>query len=97
MNQEKVLKTLLAPIVSEKTTMLSSTSNQYAFKVRIDSNKKEIKAAVETLFGVTVENVTTSVVKGKVKVYKGKKGRRINWKKAMIKVSEGQMIDVSAS
>lgn len=96
MNQEKVLKTLLAPIVSEKTAMLSA-HNQYAFKVRVDSNKKEIKAAVETLFSVTVENVTTSVVKGKTKVYKGKKGRRINWKKAMVKVSEGQMIDVSAS
>ncbi|NYT28410.1 50S ribosomal protein L23 [Candidatus Thiodubiliella endoseptemdiera] len=96
MNQEKVLKTLLAPIVSEKTSLLSAY-NQYAFKVRIDSNKKEIKAAVETLFSVTVENVTTSIVKGKTKIYKGKKGRRINWKKAMVKVSEGQMIDVSAS
>jgi large subunit ribosomal protein L23 len=96
MNQEKVLKTLLAPIVSEKTTMLSS-QNQYAFKVRVDSNKKEIKAAVETLFPVSVENVTTSIVKGKKKVYKGKMGRRINWKKAMVKVSEGQIIDVSAS
>jgi large subunit ribosomal protein L23 len=96
MNQEKVLKTLLAPIVSEKTTMLSS-QNQYAFKVRVDSNKKEIKAAVETLFSVSVENVTTSIVKGKKKVYKGKMGRRINWKKAMVKVSEGQIIDVSAS
>ncbi len=89
MNQEKVLKTLLAPIVSEKTTMLSA-HNQYAFKVRSDSNKKEIKAAVETLFGVTVLNVTTSNVKGKI-------GRRVNWKKAMVKLSEGQMIDVSAS
>ncbi len=96
MNQEKVLKTLLAPIVSEKTAMLSA-HNQYAFKVRIDSNKKEIKSAVEMLFGVTVENISTSVVKGKKKVFKRKVGRRVNWKKAMIKVSEGQMIDVSAS
>lgn len=96
MNQEKILKTLLSPLVSEKTAMLSA-SNQYAFKVRVDSNKKEIKAAVELLFGVTVENVTTSVVKGKQKVFKGRIGRRVNWKKAMVKVSEGQMIDVSAS
>jgi large subunit ribosomal protein L23 len=95
MNQEKILKTLLAPVVSEKTTMMSA-NNQYVFKVRIDSNKKEIKAAVETLFGVNVEGVTTSVVKGKKKVFKGKIGRRVNWKKAMITVSEGQMIDVSA-
>ena len=96
MNQERVLKTLLAPLVSEKTAMLSA-NKQYAFKVRVDSNKKEIKAAVELLFGVDVQNVTTSIVKGKKKVFKGKIGRRVNWKKAMVKVSEGQMIDVSAS
>lgn len=96
MNQEKVLRTLLAPIVSEKTTMMSA-NNQYAFKVRSDSNKKEIKAAVETLFGVSVLNVTTSTVKGKKKMFKGKAGKRSNWKKAMVKVSEGQMIDVNAS
>lgn len=96
MNQEKILKTLLAPIVSEKTSMLSE-KNQYAFKVCVDSNKKEIKAAVEFLFGVTVENLTTSVMKGKKKVFKGQIGRRMNWKKAMVKVSEGQMIDTTAS
>jgi large subunit ribosomal protein L23 len=95
MNQEKVLKTLLAPIVSEKTTLMSA-NNQYAFKVRSDSNKKEIKSAIETLFGVNVENVSTSNVKGKKKIFKGKVGRRVDWKKAIVKVSEGQMIDVSA-
>ncbi len=96
MNQEKVLKTLLMPIVSEKASMLSA-QNQYAFRVRIDSNKKEIRAAVESLFGVTVESVTTSVLKGKKKVFKGRVGRRVNWKKAMVKVSEGQMIDTIAA
>ncbi|WP_024792038.1 50S ribosomal protein L23 [Candidatus Ruthturnera calyptogenae] len=94
MNQEKILKILLAPIVSEKTTMLSA-HNQYAFKVRVDCSKREIKAAVEMLFGVNVENVTTSIVKGKKKIFKGRIGSRPNWKKAMVKVSEGQMIDVS--
>ena len=97
MNQEKVLKVLLGPVVSEKTTMAASTSNQYIFKVRTDSNKREIKEAVESLFGVKVEGVTTSNVKGKKKVFKGKVGQRINWKKAVVKVSEGQMIDTSAS
>ena len=95
MNQEKVIKTLLAPIVSEKTTLLSA-HNQYVFKVRKDSNKKEIKAAVETLFGVVVENVKTLNVKGKKKMFKGKAGMRPDWKKAIVQVSEGQMIDVSA-
>ena len=96
MNQEKLLKTLLAPVVSEKTTLLSA-NNQYVFRVRTDSNKREIKTAVEHLFGVSVEAVTTAMVKGKKKVFKGKIGRRVHWKKAMITVSEGQMIDVSGS
>ena len=71
MNQEKVLKVLLGPIVSEKTTM-ASANNQYVFKVRIDSNKREIRTAVESMFGVKVEAVTTSNVKGKKKVFKEK-------------------------
>ena len=96
MNQEKVLKVLLGPIVSEKTPM-ASANNQYVFKVRTDSNKREIGAAVELLFGVKVEAVTTSNVKGKKKVFKGKVGQRVNWKKAVVKVSEGQMIDATAS
>ena len=96
MNQEKILKVLLGPIVSEKTTM-ASARNQYVFKVRTDSNKREIRAAVESMFGVKVETVTTSNVKGKKKVFKGKVGQRINWKKAVVKVSEGQMIDATAS
>ena len=96
MNQEKVLSVLLGPIVSEKTT-LASANNQYVFKVRTDSNKTEISAAVEELFGVTVEGVTTSNVKGKKKIYRGKTGQRVNWKKAVVRVSEGQMIDATAS
>jgi large subunit ribosomal protein L23 len=96
MNKEKILSVLLGPIVSEKST-LASANNQYVFKVRTDSNKREVKAAVEELFGVTVEGVTTSNVKGKRKIYKGKTGQRVNWKKAVVKVSEGQMIDATAS
>ena len=96
MNQEKVLNVLLGPIVTEKTT-LASANNQYVFKVRMDSNKREIGAAVEELFGVTVESVTTSNVKGKKKIYRGKVGKRVNWKRAVVKVSEGQMIDATSS
>jgi len=76
---------------------MASANNQYVFKVRTDSNKREIRAAVESMFGVKVEAVTTSNVKGKKKVFKGKVGQRINWKKAVVKVSEGQMIDATAS
>jgi large subunit ribosomal protein L23 len=95
MNNEKVLKTILAPIVSEKTTMLSA-NNQYVFKVRSDSNKREIKQAVNSLFGVDVEDVKTINVKGKTKVFRGKFGKRSNWKKAIVKVAAGQMIDISS-
>ena len=66
-------------------------------KFRTDSNKREIRAAVESMFGVKVEAVTTSNVKGKKKVFKGKVGQRSDWKKAVVKVSEGQMIDATAS
>jgi large subunit ribosomal protein L23 len=76
---------------------MGSINNQYVFRVTPDSNKREIRTAVETLFGVKVEAVTTLNVKGKKKMFKGKSGRRVNWKKAVVKVSEGQMIDVSAS
>ena len=76
---------------------MASANNQYVFKVRADSNKREIRAAVESLFGVKVKAVTTSNVKGKKKVFKGKVDQRINWKKAVVKVSEGQMIDATAS
>ena len=76
---------------------MASANNQYVFRVRTDSNKREIRAAVESMFGVKVEAVTTSNVKGKKKVFKGKVGQRINWKKAVVKVSEGQMIDATAS
>ena len=76
---------------------MASANNQYVFKVRTDSNKREIRTAIESMFGVKVEAVTTSNVKGKKKVFKGKVGQRINWKKAVVKVSEGQMIDTTAS
>ncbi len=94
MNNEKVLKTLLAPVISEKSTLLSA-NNQYVFKVGTDSNKREIKQAIETLFGVTVNAVQTLNVHGKKKVFRGKFGKRNNWKKAIITVAEGQMIDIS--
>ena len=96
MNQEKVLSVLLGPIVTEKTT-LASADNQYVFKVRTDSNKREIGAAVESLFGVTVESVTTSNVKGKKKIYIGREGQHVNRKREDVRVSEGQMIDATSS
>jgi large subunit ribosomal protein L23 len=96
MNKEKILKVVSHPIVSEKTT-LSSVNNKYGFAVSIDSNKREIKLAIESLFNVDVKSVKTSIVKGKKKIVKRKLGTRKNWKKAMVRIAEGQMIDIGGS
>ena len=64
---ERIYNVLLEPHVSEKSTRIGEASNQYAFKVAKDATKQEIKEAVEGIFGVTVETVTTLNVRGKVK------------------------------
>ena len=68
MNQERLMKVLLAPITSEKTTVVISQYNQVAFKVMTDANKAEIKQAVELLFSVKVNSVSVNNVKGKKSV-----------------------------
>ncbi len=85
---------ILGPVVTEKSTMMSE-HNQVVFRVPLSATKPEIKAAVEGLFGVTVEDVNTIRVKGKTKRFKGIKGRRSDYKKAMVKLAEGQSIDVT--
>ena len=93
MSNERLLKVLLSPRMTEKSTMVAESSNQYVFKVTSDSNKAEIKAAVEKLFEVTVESVRVVNVKGKSKVFKAQRGKRSDWKKAYVRVQEGQVID----
>lgn len=93
MSNERLYKVLLAPRLTEKSTRIAEKSNQYVFKVTRDSNKTEIKAAVEKLFEVNVESVRIVNVKGKSKAFKLRKGRRNDWKKAYIRVQEGQVID----
>ncbi len=84
---------IIRPIVTEKTTRLLE-HNQVAFEVRKDATKPEIKAAVEALFGVKVEKVNTLIVKGKRKGFRGRMGRRKDWKKAYVRLAEGHSIDV---
>ena len=67
MNAERLYTVLLEPHISEKVSLLGDSSNQYAFKVAKNASKPEIKEAVEVLFNVSVENVSTLNVKGKVK------------------------------
>ncbi|GAB54192.1 large subunit ribosomal protein L23 [Glaciecola punicea ACAM 611] len=93
MNEQRLLKVLLAPHVSEKSTMASETNNSFVFKVLPDSTKAEIKAAVEKLFEVEVQGVRTLNVKGKVKRHGQSFGKRSDWKKAYVVLKEGQDID----
>ncbi len=93
MSLNNLYTTVLSPIISEKSNRLGEQSNQYVFEVATSANKKEVKAAVEKLFEVKVENVQILNVNGKTKSFKGKQGKRPNWKKAYVRVQEGQLID----
>ncbi len=93
MNEERLMKVLMAPHISEKSTIAAEQSNQIVFKVATDATKPEIKKAVELLFDVKVDRVQVSNVKGKVKRFGAKMGRRNDWKKAYVTLQEGQEID----
>lgn len=93
MNEERLLKVLRAPHVSEKSTMAAEANNTVVFKVAKDANKAEIKAAVEKLFEVEVEGVRTVNVKGKTKRHGMSFGKRSDLKKAYVVLKEGQDID----
>lgn len=82
------------PIITEKATM-ASEANAVVFEVAIDANKPTIKEAVETLFGVKVKAVNTTITKGKTKKFRGQPGRRKDVKKAYVTLEEGNTIDVS--
>ena len=89
-----IYNTVLSPVITEKATKISE-KNQYVFKVRIDSSKSEIKKAVEKLFKVKVKHINTIKIKGKNKVFKGTKGRRSDYKKAIICLNKGENLDYS--
>ncbi len=93
MNNERLYKVLLGPHISEKSTNVGESGNQYVFKVATDANKREIKEAVEGLFEVNVEAVRTVLNKGKQRVFRFRRGKRPDWKKAYVRVQEGQSID----
>ena len=82
------------PLVTEKSTM-ASENGAVVFEVSIDSNKPQIKEAVEALFGVKVKDVNTSITKGKQKRFKGVLGRRRDVKKAFVTLEDGNTIDVT--
>jgi large subunit ribosomal protein L23 len=85
---------ILAPVITEKSSE-ASESNQVVFKVRLDATKPQIKNAVEKLFGVKVVAVNTLTRKGKTKFFRGIKGTQKDTKKAVVKLAEGDKIDVT--
>ena len=93
MNQERMYTVLLEPHFSEKVSIQGDTSNQYGFKVAKDASKAEIKEAVEKLFNVSVDKVTTLNVKGKNKRTMRGVSRKKDWKKAYVRVAAGQELD----
>ena len=84
---------ILRPVITEKATM-ANENGQVTFSVAMDATKPEIKAAVEMLFNVRVTAVNTSVLKGKTKMFRGRKGRRNDIKKAIVTLADGQAIDM---
>jgi large subunit ribosomal protein L23 len=97
MNESRLLKVLVAPNISEKSTMAAEANNTVVFKVDTTATKAEIKAAVEKLFEVEVTGVRTLNVKGKVKRTGARFGRRNDWKKAYVTLKEGSDIDFAGT
>lgn len=93
-SKERMYEVLRRPLITEKATLLSE-HNQVAFEVAMDASKPEIRAAVEGLFNVKVTGVNTLVQKGKVKVFRGRKGKRDDMKKAIVTLADGDSIDVT--
>ena len=93
-DEGRLSKVLVAPIISEKATLIGEKRNQVTFKVLRDATKPEIKAAVELMFKVEVESVSTVIQKGKVKRFGRSTGRRDHVKKAYVSLKEGQQINI---
>ena len=87
---------LLRPVMTERATVLQERFNQVAFQVALKANKDQIRSAVEGLYDVTVTKITTMIVHGKTKRRGTKIGKRSNWKKALITLKQGDVIDFFA-
>ena len=97
MNVERLHQVLRRPIISEKSTNAADSGQQVVFEVLTDATKNEIKTAVESLFEVSVEGVQVINVRGKIKRFGKTPGKRTNWKKAYVRLAEGDDIDFLGS
>jgi large subunit ribosomal protein L23 len=96
-NAEQLMNVVLAPVVSEKSTRVADKNRQYVFRVADAATKPQIKAAVELMFKTKVDSVTVSRVKGKQKRFGRFMGRRNNWKKAYVRLADGQEINFAVT
>ena len=96
MSKERIYNVLLGAHISEKTTVVADTANQFVFKVAKDASRPEIKQAVEQIYGVNVESVSVANVKGKVKRTVRGLSKRASWKNADVRGAAGQDIDFTA-
>jgi large subunit ribosomal protein L23 len=94
---DRLMTVVLAPVVSEKSTFVADKNRQYVFRVADDATKPEIKAAVELMFKTKVHGVTVANVKGKERRFGRLTGRRRSWKKAYVRLVEGQEINFAAT
>jgi large subunit ribosomal protein L23 len=94
LTREAMYDLVIAPVITEKATM-ASEHNQVTFRVPLEADKRAVKAAVESLFNVKVTAVNTIRVKGKNKVFRGRPGKRSDYKKAIVTLAEGSKIDVT--
>ncbi len=94
MSREAMYDIVQSPVITEKATM-ASEHNQVTFRVPLEADKRAVKVAIESLFKVTVTAVNTIVVKGKSKRFRGRPGRRSDYKKAIVTLAEGSKIDVT--
>lgn len=95
MSALKYYDVILGPVITEKST-LGAEHNQVTFRVAIGANKQQIKTAVEALFEVKVKGVNTLRQKGKIKRFRGIRGKRPDYKKAMVTLVDGESIDVTS-
>ena len=94
---DRLMNVVLAPVVSEKSTFVADRNRQYVFRVADTATKPEIKAAVELMFKTKVHGVTVTNVKGKERRFGRILGRKRSWKKAYVRLAEGQEINFAAT
>src|SRR6185436_18230321 len=95
-NQERLIAVLIAPHITEKTSLAMQNANTYSFRVRRDSSKPDVKAAVELMFGVKVSKVNLVNETGKSRRFGKLQGRTQDIKKAYVRLAPGQTIDYEA-